>query len=71
MLTAVTIKSPYSKKKEKARDLKKTSHKEYDENGELIINHYVEYTVIGENRQWTGFMSLSEFKKLNPDINID
>lgn len=69
MPTAVTLINPHSKK-HKASDLKKTSHEEYDENGVLITNHYVEYTVIGKNRTWTDFMTLEEFGKLNPNIKL-
>lgn len=70
MPTAFTIVSPHSKK-HKAQDIRKTSHKEYDKNGQLKTNQYVEYTVIGKNRKWVDFMTLEEFKKLNPKININ
>lgn len=70
MTTAVTIINPHSKKRQKAQDLKRASYEEYDLNGELQTNKYVEYTVIGKNRKWKNFMSLKEFKKLNPNINI-
>jgi len=65
------IVSPYSKAETKVENLKQTSHKEYDKNGKLKKNDYVEFVVIGKNRKWKNFMSLNEFKKLNPNIKLD
>ena len=71
MNSALTIHSPLTKKEQQVENIKKTSHDEYDENGDLQTNQYVEYTVIGKNRKWTEFMSLSEFRKLNPEVKIN
>ena len=60
----------HSNNKKKIKGLKIASHKEYDKNGKQQTNRYVEFTVIGNNRQWRDFMSLKDFKKLNPKINI-
>jgi len=60
----------HSNKTRNIKNLKRTSHKEYDENGEMKKNQYVEFTVIGNNGEWKDFMSVADFKKLNPKINI-
>ena len=60
----------HSKSKKSVRDLKRTSYKEYDENGKLKTKHYIEFEVVGKNRTWKDFMSVVDFKKLNPDISI-
>jgi len=65
------ILSPYSKVKTEVENLEQTSHKEYDKDGKLKKNDYVEFTVIGKNRKWKNFMSLKEFRKLNPKIKLD
>jgi len=64
------INSPYSKSKNEIEDLKVTKHKEYDKNGKKVTNSYVEFMIIGKNRSWKNFMSIKEFKKLNPKIKI-
>ncbi|MBU0572691.1 hypothetical protein KKE18_03305 [Patescibacteria group bacterium] len=60
----------HSNNKKKIKGLKVTSHKEYDKNGKKRTNRYVEFTVVGKNRQWKDFMPVEDFKKLNPEINI-
>lgn len=60
----------HSDKKRKIKDLKKTSHKEYDEHGKKQTNHYIEFTIIGKNRKWVDFMSVKDFKRLNPTVDI-
>ena len=60
----------HSNKERKIKDLKKTSHKEYDKNGVEQTNHYVEFTIVGNNREWTDFMTVKDFKRLNPNITI-
>lgn len=60
----------HSNSKKKIKGLKIASHKEYDKKGKQRTNQYVEFTVIGNNRQWKDFMPLKDFKKLNPKINI-
>jgi len=52
------------------KDLRATSHEEYDKWGKLRKNHYVEFVVVGKNRQWQDFMTVKDFKKLNPGVSI-
>lgn len=65
------IASPFSDTKTEVENLKQTTHKEYNQKGKLTNNDYVEFTVIGKNRKWKNFMSLKDFKKLNPNIKLD
>lgn len=67
---AMKIKDLHSKKVREAENLKLTKHKEYDKKGKLRINDYVEFTIIGNNSKWKDFMSLKDFKRLNPKIKI-
>ena len=60
----------HSNSQKKIKGLKKTSHKEYDKNGKMQKNYYVEFTIIGKNREWVDFMSVKDFKRLNPTVNI-
>ena len=60
----------HSNDKKKIKNLKVASHKEYDKKGKQQTNQYVEFTIIGNNRQWKDFMPLKDFKRLNPEINI-
>ena len=60
----------HSNNKKKIKGLKVTSHKEYDKNGKERTNRYVEFTVVGNNRQWKDFMPVKDFKRLNPEISI-
>lgn len=60
----------HSKNKKEIKDLKKSSYKEYDEDGKLKTNHYVEFEVIGKNRTWKDFMPIEDFKRLNPSISV-
>ena len=62
--------SLHSNKTREIKGLKRTKHKEYDKNGRLRTNHYVEFTVVGNNRQWKDFMPVKDFKRLNPKISI-
>lgn len=64
------IKTQHSKTIKKVEDVKVTSYEEYDKYGKEKTSKYVEYTVLGNNRSWTGFMPLDKFKKLNPKVNI-
>ena len=64
------IKSLHTDTPQEAKNLQKTSHKEYDKHGKLTTNHYVEFTVVGKNRQWKNFMPLKDFQKLNPNVSI-
>jgi hypothetical protein len=65
------IQNQFTKSIRKIRDLKKVSYKEYDKNGKQVWNHYVEYTVIGNNGTWRDFMPIEIFKQLNPHINLE
>ena len=51
-------------------DLNITFYEEYDAMGKLQNNKYVQFTVVGNNRSWTDFMAIDDFRKLNPDIKI-
>ncbi len=65
------IKSLHTEAPQEAKNIQKTSHKEYDKYGKLKNNHYVEFTVVGKNRSWKDFMPLKDFKRLNPEITIE
>lgn len=60
----------HSSDEKTVENLKVIDHEEYDKNGQLQVNTYVEYTVIGKNRKWTDFMPINDFKKLNPKVKI-
>lgn len=57
-------------KSQKVKNLKLTSHEEYDKSGKLKVNKYVEFMVVGKNRTWPDFMTIKDFKKLNPSLEI-
>lgn len=65
------IQSRYATSVKKIKDLKRVSYKEYDKNGKLVNNQYVEFTVIGNNSSWRDFMPLGIFRKLNPHISLE
>jgi len=57
-------------KAQNVEDLKVTTHEEYNQFGKLQSNHYVEFTIIGNNRTWPDFMEFDDFKQLNPQIKL-
>ena len=60
----------HSNDEKNVKDLKAVIHKEYNKNGKMQKNKYVEFTVIGNNSEWRNFMPFKDFKKLNPDVKI-
>ena len=66
----MTINNLHSSGPKEVEDLKVVAHQEYNKNGKMRTNRYVEYTVIGQNRQWTDFMSIRDFKRLNPTVTV-
>jgi len=60
----------HSNDTKEADDFKVISSEEYDKYGKKVVNKYVQYTVIGQNRTWPDFMSVKEFKKLNPKVEV-
>ncbi len=50
-------------------DIKVVTYEEYDKNGKMKNNKYVQFTIISD-RSWTDFMPVSKFKKLNPKVNL-
>lgn len=60
----------HSKKVRNVKNLKRNKHKEYDKNGKLKTRHYIEFTIIGKNREWRDYMYVDDFKKLNPKVSI-
>ena len=77
----MTLKSAKSEKKVKiynlhsdseknAEDFKIISSDEYNLDGQLVTNKYVQYTIIGNNRTWPDFMPIEDFKRLNPKIKV-
>lgn len=69
-MARLRITDPTSKKNREVEGLKVKRHKEYDKYGKQTTNRYAEYTILGNNRKWTGFAPLNEFKKMNPKIKI-
>ena len=57
-------------KSQEVKDLKVTTHQEYDHMGKLTSHTYVEFMVIGTNRTWPDFMTFNDFKKLNPKVAL-
>jgi hypothetical protein len=53
------------------KDLQIVTHEEYDKNGKLKKNRYVQFTVIGKQHEWPDFMTIREFKKHNPTVIVD
>lgn len=68
--TRYKIYNLHSNSEKTAEDFKLISNEEYDNDGQLVTNKYVQFTVIGNNRTWPDFMSVEEFKKLNPKIKV-
>ena len=60
----------HSNDTKEADDFKVISSEEYDKYGKKVVNKYVQYTVIGNNRTWPDFMPVKEFKKLNPKVEV-
>ncbi len=52
------------------RNVEQKTNRTFNENGNKYNQKYVEFTVIGKNREHQDFMLLKEFKKHNPDIEI-
>ncbi|MFH1536185.1 MAG: hypothetical protein ABIC96_03920 [Patescibacteria group bacterium] len=68
--TTVKIFNLHSNNIREAEGFKVISHEEYDRDGKLRTNQYVEYMIIGKNRKWEDFMTVKEFKKLNPKVKV-
>ena len=68
---SVKIFNLHSNGPREAKDFKVMAHEEYDQHGKLRTNRYVEYTIVGNNRSWTDFMSVRAFKKLNPTVPVE
>ena len=66
----MTIYNLHSNAAREVEDLKVIAHDEYDKNGKMRTNRYVEYTVIGKNRTWKDFMTIRDFKRLNPKVVV-
>lgn len=50
-------------------DVKVVAYDEYNKDGKLCSNKYVQYTITSD-RPWTDFMPVKQFKKLNPDVVV-
>jgi len=53
-----------------AQDFQVITNDEYDSNGKLVTRKYVQFTIIGNNHTWPDFMSIKDFKKLNPKVKV-
>ena len=61
----------HTKDQRHVEDLKVVAYEEFDKNGKRRNNRYVQYTVIGNgDRTWIDFMTIKDFKRLNPNITI-
>ena len=60
----------HSQDTRKAKDFKVIVNEEYDKNGKLRKNRYVQFTLIGKHRQWPDFMAIKDFKRLNPTVTV-
>lgn len=57
--------------KRHVEDLQVVAYEEFTKSGKKRTNRYVQYTVIGNgDRTWTDFMSIKDFKRLNPDVTV-
>lgn len=65
------IYNAHSKDKREVKDLTVVAHEEFNKKGKLQTNRYVQYTVIGNSREWPDFMTIKEFKKYNPDVKVE
>lgn len=70
MEKAIEITDPVTFKRRHIKNLKTVDHTLTDENGEAQCVPCVEFTVIGRNHEWPFWAILTEFKKVNPDIEI-
>lgn len=68
--TTTKIFNLHSNNIKEAKDFKVMSHEEYDKHGKTQTNTYVEYMIIGKNRKWEDFMTVKDFKKLNPRVAV-
>lgn len=66
----VKIYNLHSNSEKEAEDFQLISSEEYGNDGQLVVNKYVQFTIIGRNRTWPDFMSVEDFKKLNPEIKV-
>lgn len=64
------IYNPHTKGPSEAQDFVVRTHQEFNKAGVKRNKRYVEYTVIGKNRQWTDFMTIRDFKRLNPTVTV-
>ena len=57
-------------KEREIKDLQVVFHKEVNEKNEEVDVKYIEFIVVGENKEWKDFAHYEDFKKLNPTISI-
>ncbi len=73
-MPAMKIFNLHTNDERNVEDVKVVAYDEYDKNGRIRTNRYVQYTVLGNpgsNRAWTDFMPVKNFKKLNPNITVE
>lgn len=69
--SSVKIFNLHSNSAKEVTDLQLVSYEEYGKDGLMQDNKYVKYTVVGHNRTWPDFMPVKDFKKLNPDVQVE
>jgi len=61
---------PAKDKRVRAKGFEVKGNSTFDKDGQLYIQKYVEYTVIGKNSEYQSYMLLDEFEKHNPKIRL-
>ena len=61
---------PEKDRKIEVKDIKLKVNRAYNKMGTEYDQQYVEFTVIGENREYQDFMLLKEFRRHNPEIPV-
>lgn len=63
------IKTLHTNDEREVEDLKVVSYDEYDSQGNMTTNKYVEF-MIKSARSWKDFMPVKDFKRLNPTVKV-
>lgn len=57
-------------KRRTVKNVTKIDHPLEGDNGEMTSTPCVEFTIIGNTREWRDWMTLADFERLNPDFDL-